>query len=179
MHDGAWNSVRLTRAILVATVSGAYTEPFQTSAIGQSGRSRLTFSFTFSTCQNDPMAQRNVCQQNEATFAEIERTTALAIQEPFARWLPRVLDSRGMSARDGILARLKTTPDQTADICEVLWLSKDRRFVEFTVAVSRVNDSVEVECCQDITDKVVISRHVPGTGKSFGFIALEVLAKLV
>jgi hypothetical protein len=124
------------------------------------------------------MAQRNVSQQNEATLTEIERTTALATQEPCARWLPRILGKHGMSARAGILVRLKSIPDQSADIYYGLWLTKDKRFQEFTVAVSRVNDSIEVEHFKDITDVVVVSEHSPGIGKTFGYLALELLAKL-
>jgi hypothetical protein len=124
------------------------------------------------------MAQRNLFQQNEATLAEIERASALATQEPCARWLLHVLGNQEMSAREGILVRLKSTPDQAADVYHGLWLTKDRRFKEFAVAVSRVSDSVEIERFQDITDDVVVSKHVPGTGKTFGYIALEVLAKL-
>jgi hypothetical protein len=89
-----------------------------------------------------------------------------------------MLDNRGMSVRNGILVRLESIPDQCADVHQGLWLTKDRRFQAFTVAVSRVNNSLEIERFEDITDNVVVSDHVPGTGKTFGYLALEVLKKL-
>jgi hypothetical protein len=34
---------------------------------------------------------------------------------------------------------------------------------------------VEIERLEDVTDSIQVSRHVRGTGKSFGYLALEVL----
>lgn len=123
------------------------------------------------------MFQRNVSQQNDITLAEIERTTALATQEPYARLLTHILSEQGMLARDGILVRVKSIPDQAADVYYGLWLTKDRRFKEFAVAVSRADGPLEIEHFQDITDDVPVSKHALGIGKTLGYLSLEALAK--
>ena len=36
-------------------------------------------------------------------------------------------------------------------------------------------ESVEIEHLEDMTDSIEVSAHVPGTAKTFGYLALEVL----
>ena len=123
------------------------------------------------------MVQRNVSQQNDATLAEIERAAAMGTQEPYARWLTHILSNQGMSACDGILVGIWCAPDQFADVYNGIWLTSDRRFKDFAIAVSRTNNSLEIEHFHDITDDVAVSKHAKGTGKTFGYLALEMLAK--
>lgn len=125
--------------------------------------------------KTNSMVQRNVSQQNDATLAEIERAAAMATQEPYVRWLTHILSNQGMSPRDGILVRVRSAPDQFADVYNGLWLTKNRRFKDFTIGVSRVDDSLEIEHFRDITDEMVVSKHALGTGKTFGYLAFEVL----
>ena len=57
-----------------------------------------------------------------------------------------------------------------------LWLTESQQFWEFAVVVSSgAHAKATVERYENVTPSVVISAHQPGTGKSFGFLALEVL----
>ena len=56
------------------------------------------------------------------------------------------------------------------------WLTNERRFWEFEAVVPRQKgESVEIERLEEMTDSVEVSAHVPGTAKTFGYLALEVL----
>ena len=77
---------------------------------------------------------------------------------------------------DGILVKIWCSPDQFADVYNGIWLTSDRRFKDFAIAVSRTDNSFEIEHFHDITD-VAVSKRTTGTGKTFGYLAVEVLAK--
>src|SRR5262245_6048872 len=124
--------------------------------------------------------RRNVQEQNDVTRQEIRRTAA-AFRDDMLRypWLLSELTQRGLDPSKGILAQLHLTPDQDGDLFEGCWLSEDRRFYRFEVLVAREpRVSAEVEQWRDATAEVLVNARQPGTGKSFGFIALEVLREL-
>ncbi len=56
------------------------------------------------------------------------------------------------------------------------WLTSERRFWEFEAVVPRQDgDPVVIERFEDATASILMSAHLPGPGKSFGYLALEVL----
>jgi hypothetical protein len=125
-----------------------------------------------------PLAiRRNVQEQNDVTRQTIRRT-AEAFHRDMLRypWLLSELTERGLDPTKGILAQLKYLPDQAGDLYTGYWLSEDRRFYRFEVLVAREPRlSVKVEQWRDATPDLIVKARQLGTGKSFGFIALEVL----
>lgn len=119
--------------------------------------------------------KRNVQQQNTATREEIARRT-VAFRDPCAYpWLHVELQNRGLDPWAGILADLKTTPEQNGEFVEGTWLASGPRFFRFTALISsHPTVSAEIETWEDITDATEIKEHCLGTGKSFGWLAVEV-----
>jgi len=120
--------------------------------------------------------KRNVQQQNVVSRQEIA-SCARAFRDPFRYpWLHVALADRGLDPWTGILAKLKATPEQDGEYFEGAWLAPGPRFFRFTALVaSHPFNSVEIETWQDVTDATEINEHCPGIGKSFGWLATEVL----
>jgi hypothetical protein len=121
--------------------------------------------------------QRSVSRQNAETLAEIRRTAEdFATGTAVALWLHGVLQSHGLNAQEGILVRLNPLPEQGGTLYKGLWLSKGQEFWEFSVLVPTGSKRfAEVESFVNVTQAVAVSAHVPGTGKSFGYLAHEIL----
>ena len=121
--------------------------------------------------------RRNVQEQNDETRREIQRTAKAFRADTFRyAWLLSELVERGLHPTTGILAQLKCISEQQGDCYEGYWLSEDRKFYRFEVLVTRgPRVSSETEAWRDVTAEIVSKARQPGTGKSFGFIALEVL----
>ena len=119
--------------------------------------------------------QRNVAQQNEATLAEIRRVAGLLSSgSALVSWLPGLLARQGLSSSAGLLVELRSVPEQDGEQFFGRWLAREGRFWEFAVIVSREDGAVlEIEHFRDVTRSTVVSAHVPGTGKSFGYLALQ------
>jgi hypothetical protein len=120
--------------------------------------------------------QRSVAKQNEATLAEIQRVAGLLSSgNALVRWLPGLLAQQGLSSSGGLLVVLNSVPEQEGEQFFGTWLTSGREFWEFAVVVSRENNAIlEVDHFRNIT-RSTVSAHVPGTGKSFGYLALQAL----
>jgi hypothetical protein len=123
--------------------------------------------------------KRNVQQQNAVTREEITRC-AMACRDPFTYpWLHVELQNRGLDPLAGILADLTTIPEQYGEFVEGIWLTSEPRFFRFTALISRhPTVSAEIETWEDITDATQINEHCPGTGKSFGWLAIDVFREI-
>ncbi len=122
--------------------------------------------------------QLNVQQQNSLTIEGILRAAEWArSSDRHIEWLGAALRANGEASTSGLLVAARTLPDQGGgDWIHGTWLTSERRFWEFEAVVPRRNgEPVEIERLEDVTDSIEVSRHVPGTGKSFGYMALEVL----
>jgi hypothetical protein len=123
-------------------------------------------------------SQQNVQRQNELATADI-LSAALRFQDGDRRvsWLSAALRTKGEAEAAGLLVAFRTEPDQGGgDWVKGTWLTTERRFWEFEAVVPRQDgDSVVIERFEDATDTIVVSAYLPGTGKSFGYLALEVL----
>lgn len=122
--------------------------------------------------------QRNVEQQNALTTEEILKAAALFREsDRQVAWLSAALRSRGEAATSGLLVAFRTVPDQGGgDWVRGIWLTSDRRFLEFDAVVPRQEgESVVIERLEDATSAIKVSAHVPGIGKTFGRLALDVL----
>jgi hypothetical protein len=122
--------------------------------------------------------QFNTGQQNALITEEIRRAVAL-FQKADRRvsWLEAALQSRLGTSEGGLLVAFRAVPDQGGgDWVSGTWLTSTKRFWEFEAVVPKYDDEqVDLERLEDVTDRILVSAHVPGTGKSFGFLALDVL----
>jgi hypothetical protein len=122
------------------------------------------------------LGRLSIQQQNQQA-----RTRMRAISSQFKTdsaafgWLLDILESKSEPSQLGVLVSLKRTPDKGGNICDGIWLSAERRFVEFSVLLPYSDGPPELEFWDDVTDFVIVNEHQPGTGKSFGFLALEIL----
>ncbi len=124
--------------------------------------------------------QRNVIQQNAETLAEIRRVAAaFEAGEAQIPWLDELLAARGLFSHQGVLIKLGRIPEQADDLVFGMWLAGSYEFWEFEVLVSRENGAVmAVEQFENVTAAVAVSANAPGTGKSFGFLARQVLLEV-
>lgn len=123
--------------------------------------------------------QRSVQQQNASVEAGIR-----AAAEKFSRgpaefaWLHAILRANRLDADSGLLVRLTEIPDQGGQLVAGLWLTSGRRFIEFQVSLARASGELQVvERFLDVTSSMAVESGQRGTGKSFGSIALKVLAE--
>lgn len=115
----------------------------------------------------------NVQQQNAALRAEILAAARRGLRgEP--RWLSPLLSISGLDAAKGIVAKLETVPEQGGTYVSGIWVTPEHEFFRFE-AFEGENSAPDPEPLEDITSSVVVSNHLPGTGKSFGALAIEVL----
>lgn len=90
--------------------------------------------------------------------------------------LIHTLHAHSLDPHKGILVACKYHPDQGGHLYQGCWLTREREFFRFSVLnpFDRVQPPI-VEEWREVTQETTISAHVPGTGKSFGWLALDVL----
>lgn len=125
---------------------------------------------TLSTIKN-----KNVQQQNQLTFLEIRRTAKAIKQNPILYpWLIEVLSTKQLDINDGILIEYHEIPEQNGLQCMVTWLTNDKRFHYIDVVADYKNhELIDIEEFKEFYPE--ITAHNKGTGKSFGYLALNVL----
>jgi hypothetical protein len=123
--------------------------------------------------------QHNVQEQNALRkHAMIQCTRRLYDAQENLEWLVALLNARTATISRGVLIELGFMPAQEGDLVSGLWLSSDRQFFEFEVMLPRQSSGdLVVEKWEEVTQLVEISAHLPGTGKSPGFLALEILGE--
>jgi hypothetical protein len=123
----------------------------------------------------------SVQQQNDLTRSAI-RSAALSFRankDSKYPWLFSELKKRGLDPATGILAQLEQVPEQFGEEFGGLWLTAAGESIRFAILVPRSDAAaVEIETWQNETAQVEINAHLPGTGKSFGWLALDVLREL-
>lgn len=123
--------------------------------------------------------QRNVAAQNAETLSAVRHAAGL-LGKGSIRWLPCILRSHNLNPNLGVLVRLVSVTEQEGDSYGCIWLTSSGQFWEIEVMISRENgEVVEVECVKDISAEVIVSSHLPGIGKSFGFLAHQVLNEVL
>jgi hypothetical protein len=119
------------------------------------------------------MKQRNVGQQNMVLRDSIRQTAQRAVQKD---WLRLLLATRDLSNETGILVSLTEIPEPGGNLLTGVWLTADQQFWQFRAKVSlAANELLCIEQLDDVTSSIATSAQTPGTGKSFGCLALEVL----
>lgn len=122
----------------------------------------------------------NVAQQNQASKAAIARIASQFLQrrELFG-WLVQALESQGLCPDSGFLVGLAEVPEQEGSFFMGIWLTHQKKFWEFEVTASRsTRELLCLERFEDITAKTEVNAHLPGIGKSFGYLALQVQHEL-
>ena len=122
------------------------------------------------------VGHRSVQEQNQQAQAQMRAVASQFKNDSRSFiWLIDILEANSESFQRGVLVSLKRTPDPSGNVCEGVWVSADRRFLEFSVSLPFDDGPPELEFWNDVTEDVIVSAHQPGTGKSFGFLALEIL----
>ena len=120
-----------------------------------------------------PRPKRNVQQQNEQVRGEIVRAANSQIP-----WLPQILLKHQLDPKSGILVALAQVPDQEGEWFSGLWLSTSEQFWRFEVVIARETNAIlAIEQFANVSPETPISFHQPGTGKTFGAIAIETLER--
>jgi hypothetical protein len=124
------------------------------------------------------LGRRNVQEQNRDTQARIRATSFSFRDDPLRySWLIEVLQAKSLSPEQGVLVSVEREPEQFGDLCRGLWLTHEREFFEFSVLLHRDGAGLELEEWRDVTAQTTVNAREPGTGKSFGLLALEVLGE--
>jgi|SRR6185437_12394128 len=121
--------------------------------------------------------QRNVQQQNANSKAKIQRVAEAYKRDTTSyAWLCAVLQSKGLDEKSGVLVRLSETPEQEGRLMSGIWLTRSREFWEFAIMLAYAGqDVIEIEEFRNVTESVPVTDSAPGTGKSFGYLAYQVL----
>lgn len=129
--------------------------------------------------------QQNVQQQPGSRLeAMLETAHAFARHPGRYEWLRAMLATYALDPHDGILVELRSVPDQGCWVHYGLWLTAAGRFIGFVADEAygaRPLDGsgcLEYSSIEDVTQSTPVVQHVPGTGMSRGYLALEAL-KLV
>lgn len=122
--------------------------------------------------------RRSVQEQNQANRDEIvRRATAFRSRPMDFPWLLRALHERGLDPLSGILAELGEIPEQEGQFISGHWLNADRQFFRFAGTLTRgTRANFQMEQWEHVSPTV--SAHERGTGKTFAYLALEVLDEL-
>jgi hypothetical protein len=99
-------------------------------------------------------------------------------------WLRAMLAARGYDAGSGILVELRSVPDQGCWVHYGMWLTNSGAFLKFVADEafgSRLLEGsgrLEQFELEDVSEQIATSPHLPGTGRSFGWLALDALRLL-
>ncbi len=81
-----------------------------------------------------------------------------------------------LDPKSGVLVQFAQVTEQDGEWFSGLWLNASKQFWCFEVLIARTANAVpEIERFENVTHETPVLIHVPGTGKSFGAIAIEVL----
>lgn len=124
--------------------------------------------------------RRNVQEQNLETRSRILHCAREFQADPRRFfWLVHALHAHSLLPAAGILVRCEEVPDQEGMVLRGCWLTDAGEFFDFSVLVPWQKDEPPVvEDWREVTAKTPVSAHQPGTGKSFGWLALDVLREV-
>ncbi|WP_428242712.1 hypothetical protein [Gynuella sp.] len=120
---------------------------------------------------------KNIQQQNELMYLEIkELAESFRNHQEGYPWLLTLLSKYSLHPNDGLLVSCASVPGQGGNQWMGTWLTCDRRFVDFDVMADyKTGILLEVGGWDEYSP--VISEHCKGTGKSFGYLALQLLTE--
>ncbi|HEY1138054.1 MAG TPA: hypothetical protein VGE64_11260 [Xanthomonadaceae bacterium] len=126
--------------------------------------------------------QQNVQQQSSSRLeAMLDTAHAFARHPERYEWLRAMLATYALDQHDGILVELRSVPDQGCWVHDGLWLTAAGRFISFVAdeAYGALpldgSGRLEYSSIEDVTASTSVSEHIPGVGRSSGWLALEAL----
>lgn len=129
--------------------------------------------------------QRSVqVQAVERSVEIIDVARSFADRPERFEWLRAMLATRGYDAGAGMLVELRSVPDQGCWVHYGMWLTNSGAFLKFVAdeafASQLLEGSGRLEHfeLEDVSDQIPTSAHLPGTGKSFGWLALEAMRQM-
>lgn len=129
--------------------------------------------------------QRNVQVQAEERREQIVDVARSCADHPERfEWLRAMLSTRGYDVGAGILVELRSVPDQGCWVHYGMWLTKSGAFLKFVAEEAFGSRLLEGSGrlayfeLDDVSEDVSTSAHLPGTGRSFGWLALDALRQL-
>ena len=118
--------------------------------------------------------QRNVQQQAAEVRSKIERAASIGAAMP--QWLRSLLQEHALSPTAGLLVHYCEVVEQEGNLQTGVWLTETAEFWQFEVMVSRSShQTLNVEEFTNATASFPAVAAQPGTGPSFGYLALAVL----
>ena len=124
--------------------------------------------------------QHNVEEQCALKRCDI-LNTALAYRSyaEYLDWVRPVLKKSNLDPDDGILLSVAMTPCGGGEEATYLdWLTKDGQFYSIGATINRESGELWLETVKNVTESTDVNCHLPGTGKSFGCLAYEVMKEL-
>lgn len=120
---------------------------------------------------------KNVQQQNQLMYLEMKQEAESFRNQPDAYpWLVATLTQYALTPIDGLLVSCSSVPEQGGNEWMGTWLTNDQRFVEFDIMAEYSSGTLlEVDAWDEFSPEV--SKHRKGTGKTFGYLALQLLAE--
>lgn len=103
--------------------------------------------------------------------------------QSFPDWVFKLLESRGIGQNSAIQVDDTTPPETDFEPHPKeyggVFLTNERRFIQATFNLETPNSEPEITEWSDVTDTTDVSRQLPGIGTSDGWLALELLEKLI
>ena len=119
-------------------------------------------------------------EQNADTRVEIVLAARLGQGDEAPAWLDGMLEEHELDPEAGILVEYDEIVDDEGTFSYGTWLTRSRQFWAFEVRAPRADDAGAVtEVFENITDVTSTAPYMQGVGKSFGALALEVLAEVL
>ena len=124
--------------------------------------------------------QKNVQEQNFLTEDSI-RTSAVWFRESsdYPKVLIDFFEEKGVNLETDILSWHDRMPfGGPSEAFRGKWVTIDGSFFDYEVAMDEKEKNIEWFEWEDITNETEISEHKPGTGKTYGFLCLNLLREL-
>ena len=120
---------------------------------------------------------KNVQQQNELKYLEMKQEAYSFQNKPEAfPWLIELLAKHTLSKENGLLISCSSVPEQGGNQWMGTWLTTSKHFYEFNIMADySIGVLIEVDSWEEVHP--LVSEHCKGTGKSFGYLALTLLAE--
>lgn len=120
---------------------------------------------------------KNVQQQNQLMYLEIKQNAEKFRMQPTVfSWLVAALSLNSLAPTDGLLISCSSVPEQGGSQWMGIWLTKDEHFFEFDIMAEYTTGKlIAVDEWKEVKPK--ISAHQKGTGKTLGYLALQLLAE--
>lgn len=110
---------------------------------------------------------------------EILLAARLGRGDPPPEWLVGMLEEHEVDPGAGILVEFDEVREEGATFRYGTWLTCAREFWAFEIRIDDDGGRTDIQVFENITAVTSTAAYIPGVGKSFGALALEVLAELM